>query len=38
VWRQIRGFTFFATRTILSGDGSGLVELARANLREVEAG
>jgi pyruvate dehydrogenase (quinone) len=34
---QIKGFTLFATRTILSGDGSGLVELARANLREVEA-
>jgi len=34
---QIKGFTLFATRTILSGEGSELVELARANLREVEA-
>jgi pyruvate dehydrogenase (quinone) len=31
---QIKGFTLFATRTILSGDGSGLAELSRANLRE----
>jgi hypothetical protein len=34
---QMKGFTLFATRTILSGEGSKLVELARANLREVEA-
>jgi len=33
---QIKGFSLFATRTILSGDASELVELAKANLREVE--
>jgi pyruvate dehydrogenase (quinone) len=35
---QIKGFTLYATRTILSGEGSELVELAQTNLRELEAG
>ena len=34
---QIKGFTLYATRTILSGGGSELVELTRTNLRELEA-
>ena len=33
---QIKGFTLYATRTILSGEGSDLVELTRTNLRELE--
>lgn len=33
---QIKGFTLYATRTILSGAGSELIELARTNLRELE--
>jgi pyruvate dehydrogenase (quinone) len=33
---QIRGFTLYATRTILSGEGSELIELTRTNLRELE--
>ncbi|HEX2323639.1 MAG TPA: ubiquinone-dependent pyruvate dehydrogenase [Streptosporangiaceae bacterium] len=33
---QIKGFTLYATRTILSGQGNELVELAKSNLRELE--
>ena len=33
---QIRGFTLYATRTILSGAGDELVELTRTNLRQLE--
>jgi len=33
---QIKGFTLYATRTILSGEGSELIELTRTNLRELE--
>ena len=33
---QIKGFTLYATRTILSGEGSELIELARTNLRELD--
>ena len=33
---QIKGFTLYATRTILSGHGNELVELARSNLHELE--
>ena len=33
---QIKGFTLYATRTILSGQGNELVELAKTNLRELE--
>ena len=34
---QIKGFTLYATRTILSGEGSELIELTTTNLRELEA-
>jgi pyruvate dehydrogenase (quinone) len=34
---QLKGFTLYATRTILSGGGEELVELTKANLRQVEA-
>jgi pyruvate dehydrogenase (quinone) len=33
---QIKGFTLWATRTVLSGGGEELVELAKTNLRELE--
>jgi pyruvate dehydrogenase (quinone) len=33
---QIKGFFLYATRTILSGEGSELIELARTNLRQLE--
>jgi pyruvate dehydrogenase (quinone) len=33
---QIKGFTLYATRTILSGAGDELIELAKTNLRELE--
>ena len=33
---QIRGFTLYATRTILSGEGADLVELTKTNLRQVD--
>ena len=34
---QIKGFTLYATRTIFSGQGDELVELARTNLRQLES-
>jgi pyruvate dehydrogenase (quinone) len=33
---EIKGFTLYATRTILSGGGSELIELTKSNLRELE--
>jgi pyruvate dehydrogenase (quinone) len=33
---QVKGFTLYATRTILSGEGRELVELARTNLKELD--
>ena len=33
---QIKGFSLYATRTILSGGGEELVELTKTNLRELE--
>ena len=33
---EIKGFTLYATRTILSGQGEELVELARTNLRDLD--
>jgi pyruvate dehydrogenase (quinone) len=33
---QVKGFTLYATRTILSGEGAELIELAKTNLRELE--
>jgi pyruvate dehydrogenase (quinone) len=34
---QIKGFTLYATRTILAGEGNELIELAKTNLRELAA-
>jgi pyruvate dehydrogenase (quinone) len=34
---RIKGFTLYTTRTILSGQGTELIELAKTNLRELEA-
>jgi pyruvate dehydrogenase (quinone) len=34
---QLKGFTLYATRTILSGGGEELIELTKTNLREIEA-
>ena len=34
-YEQIKGFTLFATRTVLSGEGTELIELAKTNLREL---
>jgi pyruvate dehydrogenase (quinone) len=34
---ELKGFTLYATRTVLSGNGDELLEVAKANLREVEA-
>jgi pyruvate dehydrogenase (quinone) len=33
---QIKGFTLYTTRTILSGEGKELIELARTNLRDLD--
>jgi len=33
---QLKGFTLDASRTILSGGGSELLDLAKTNLRELE--
>lgn len=32
---QVKGFSLYALRTVLSGQGSQLVDLARANLRQI---
>jgi pyruvate dehydrogenase (quinone) len=32
---QLRGFTLYATRTILSGGGDEIAELAKTNLRDL---
>ncbi|GAA2429100.1 ubiquinone-dependent pyruvate dehydrogenase [Streptomyces macrosporus] len=34
-YEQLKGFTLFATRTILSGRGDEIVELTRTNLRQL---
>ena len=34
---QIKGFTLYATRTVLSGEGTELVELTETNLRQLGA-
>ncbi len=34
--KEVEGFALFAARTLISGDGEGLIELARTNLRELE--
>ena len=33
---EIKGFTLYATRTILSGEADELIELAKTNLHELE--
>jgi pyruvate dehydrogenase (quinone) len=33
---EIKGFTLYATRTVLSGEGHELIELAKTNLRDLE--
>jgi pyruvate dehydrogenase (quinone) len=33
---ELRGFTLYATRTVLAGGGEELIDLARTNLRDVE--
>ena len=33
---QINGFTLYATRTVLSGEGKELVELTKTNLRDLD--
>jgi pyruvate dehydrogenase (quinone) len=35
-YEQIKGFSLYAGRTVLSGEGSELVELAKTNLRQLE--
>jgi pyruvate dehydrogenase (quinone) len=34
---QLRGFTLYATRTILSGVGKEILELTKTNLRDLDA-
>jgi pyruvate dehydrogenase (quinone) len=33
---EVKGFTLYATRTVLSGEGRELVELAKSNLRDLD--
>jgi len=33
---ELKGFTLYATRTVLSGGGEELVELTKTNLRELD--
>ena len=33
---EVKGFTLYATKTVLSGEGKELVELAQTNLRELD--
>jgi pyruvate dehydrogenase (quinone) len=33
---EIKGFTLYATRTVLSGGGSELIDLAKTNLRDLD--
>jgi pyruvate dehydrogenase (quinone) len=35
-YEQVKGFTLFATRAILAGDGEELLELARTDLRQLD--
>jgi pyruvate dehydrogenase (quinone) len=34
---EIKGFTLYATRTVFSGQGTELLELAKSNLRDLES-
>ena len=33
---QIKGFSLYATRTVLSGQGEELIELTKTNLRDLD--
>ena len=33
---EVKGFTLYTTRTVLSGEGKELVELARTDLRDLD--
>jgi len=33
---QMKGFTLYATRTIVSGGGDEIIELAKTNLRQLQ--
>ena len=33
---EIKGFTLYATRTVLSGEGAELIDLAKSNLRDLD--
>jgi pyruvate dehydrogenase (quinone) len=33
---EVKGFTLYATRTVLSGEGKELVELAKTNLPDLD--
>ena len=33
---EIKGFTLYATRTILSGEGEELIDLTKSNLRDLD--
>ena len=33
---ELKGFTLYATRTILSGEGKELIDLTKSNLRDLE--
>jgi pyruvate dehydrogenase (quinone) len=33
---EIKGFTLYATRTILPGNGEELIDLTKTNLRELD--
>jgi pyruvate dehydrogenase (quinone) len=33
---QLKGFTLYATRTVLSGEGSEIIELTKTNLRQLD--
>src|ERR1700745_3424176 len=33
---EIKGFTLYATRTVLSGEGEELIDLAKSNLRDLD--
>ena len=35
-YEQIKGFTLYATRTILSGNADEIVQLAHTNLRQLD--
>jgi pyruvate dehydrogenase (quinone) len=36
IYREMKGFSLYATRTILSGGGDEIIELAKTNLRQLQ--